>query len=89
MQMQQGSQEFNATMQRQMANDAKSHKLQLMQFADTRDARAADLEYQRSRDRKADQQYNERMEQLDRKDRRQGISSLAAGLAALGAAFAA
>ena len=76
-------------MQRQMANDAKSHQLQLMQLADAQDQRAMEFEYQKSRDRKADQQYNERMEQLDRKDRRQGISSLAAGLAALGAAFAA
>ena len=40
------------------------------------------------RDRKADMQYNERMETLDRKDRRQAMSSIAAGLASLGAAFA-
>ena len=37
--------------------------------------------------RKEDQRYNERMEQLDRKDRRM-LCNLAAGLAALGAAFA-
>ena len=88
MQMQQNSEQFNATMQRQMANDAKAHQLQLMQFAESKEQRADELEYQKMRDRKADMQYNERLEQLDRKDRRQGISSLAAGLAALGAAFA-
>ena len=70
----------------QMAQTAKDR---LLDRADAREAKAAELEYAKIRDRKADQQYNERMEQLDRKDRRQGISSLAAGLAALGAAFAA
>ena len=59
-----------------------------LQRADNADARAAELEYQRLRDRKSDMQYNERMEMLDRKDRRSAISSLAGGLAALGAAFA-
>lgn len=46
------------------------------------------LEYQRSRDRRADMQYNENLERLDRKDRRTAISSATAGLAALAAAFA-
>ncbi len=46
------------------------------------------LEYQRSRDRRADMQYNESLERLDRKDRRTAISSATAGLAALAAAFA-
>lgn len=88
MQMQQSAQQFNQTMQRQLSQDAKSHQLQLMQFAENKDARAAELEYQKLRDRKADMQYNERMEMLDRKDRKQAMSSLAAGIAALGAAFA-
>ena len=87
-QMAQSNAQFNATMQRQMANDAKSHQLQLMQFAEAKDQRANELEYQKMRDRKADMQYNERLEQLDRKDRRMAMSSIAAGLASLGAAFA-
>jgi hypothetical protein len=53
------------------------------------DSRADNLALQRMQMEREDIRYNERMEQLDRKDRRQGISSLAAGLAALGAAFAA
>ena len=81
--------QFNATMQRQLANDAKSHQLQLMQFAENKEQKAAELEYQKMRDRRADMQYNERLEQLDRKDRRMAMSSIAAGLASLGAAFAA
>ena len=46
------------------------------------------LEYQRSRDRRADREYNENLERLDRRDRRTAISSATAGLAALAAAFA-
>ena len=46
------------------------------------------LEYQRSRDRRADMQYNENLARLDRKDRKAAISSATAGLAALAAAFA-
>lgn len=88
MRMQQSTNQFNQTMQRQLANDAKSHQLQLMQFADNKDQRVAELEYQKSRDRKADMQYNERMEMMDRKDRKTAMSSIAAGLASLGAAFA-
>jgi hypothetical protein len=86
--MAQGTSRFNQTMSRQLSQDAKAHQLQLMQFAETREQKANDLEYQKMRDRKADMQYNERMETLDRKDRRQAMSSIAAGLASLGAAFA-
>ena len=68
---------------------ARADKNSMLDRADAREAKAAELEYAKLRDRKADQQYNERMEQLDRKDRRQAYSSIAAGLAALGAAFAA
>ena len=71
---------------REQGNQA--HSLALMQMADNKDARAADLEYQKSRDRKDDIRYNERMEQLDRKDRMMMQQTLAAGLASLGAAFA-
>ena len=59
-----------------------------LQMADAKDDRAAQLEYQRMRDRRADQEYNERMERLDRKDRQAMMQNLAAGLASLGAAFA-
>jgi hypothetical protein len=67
---------------------SQSNNLAILQLADNKDARIADLQYQKQRDRKSDQQYNERMEMLDRKDRKQAMSSLAAGIAALGAAFA-
>ena len=60
-----------------------------LQMADAKDERAAQLEYQKMRDRRADMEYNERMERLDRKDRQAMMQNLAAGLAALGAAFAA
>ena len=66
-QLAQSGQQFNATMQRTMAQDAKNYQLQLMNMAENRDARAAELEYQKLRDRKADMQYNERMEQLDQR----------------------
>ena len=63
-------------------------KMALMDRADEKEARAAELEYQKLRDRKEDMRYNERMEQLDRKDRQAMMQNLAAGLASLGAAFA-
>ena len=63
-------------------------EMALLDRADAKDQRAAELAYQKLRDRKEDMRYNERMEQLDRKDRRQAMQSLAAGLASLGAAFA-
>ena len=67
---------------------AQSNNLQLLQLAETKDARVAELQYQKMRDRKTDMQYNERMEQLDRRDRRNAIQGMVSGLAALGAAFA-
>ena len=66
----------------------QSNNLQLLQLADTKDARIQQLQYQKMRDRKEDMRYNERMEQLDRKDRRSAIQNMVAGLASLGAAFA-
>ena len=39
------------------------------------------------RDRRADQEYNERMERLDRKDRQAMLQNLAAGLASLRSRF--
>ena len=64
-------------------------EMALLDRADSKELQANQLEYQKMRDRRADQEYNERMERLDRKDRQAMMQNLAAGLAALGAAFAA
>ena len=74
----------------QIAREGNSQQMQLavMQMQDNADQRIAELEYQKSRDRKEDMQYNERMEELDRKDRRAMMQNMAMGLASLGAAFA-
>ena len=63
-------------------------EMALLDRADSKEQAAMQLEYQKLRDRKADMQYNERMERLDRQDRRAMMQNLAAGLASLGAAFA-
>ena len=83
-----GLEQMRSTNERLLQQGENTHKLALLQMADNKDARAAELEYQRSRDRRADQEYNERMERLDRKDRQAMMQNLAAGLASLGAAFA-
>ena len=83
-----GLEESRATNRRLIEQGNQAHSLAIMQMADSKDQRAADLEYQKSRDRKDDIRYNERMDQLDRKDRRMMQQTLAAGLASLGAAFA-
>ena len=75
----------NALEQQRMT---QSNNLALLQLQQNNQNSIRQLEYQKLRDRKADMQYNERMEMLDRKDRRQAMQSLAAGLASLGAAFA-
>lgn len=67
---------------------AQSNNLTLLQLSQQNDQKIAELQYQKMRDRKNDQQYNERMEQLDRRDRRTAMQNMAAGLASLGAAFA-
>ena len=74
----------------QIAREGNQNQMQLalMQMQDNADQRIAELEYQKSRDRKEDLQYNERMEELDRKDRRAMMQNMAMGLASLGAAFA-
>ena len=72
---------INASLQSQ------TNQLQ-MQLADNRDARAQELTYMQMRDRKDDQRYNERMEMLDRKDRKAAMQQLGMGIAALAAAFA-
>ena len=56
--------------------------------AENAEIRADQLGLERMRMEREDRRYNERMEQLDRKDRRSATQSLVAGLAALGAAFA-
>ena len=63
-------------------------EMALLDRADSKELQANQLEYQKMRDRRADQEYNERMERLDRKDRQAMLQNLAAGLASLGAAFA-
>ena len=63
-------------------------KANLRDRIDAREDKKLQFEYQKMRDRKEDMQYNERLEQLDRKDRRMAMQNLAAGLASLGAAFA-
>ena len=87
-QLQQSNNQFNQTMQRTLAQDARNYQLQLQTAADNKEARADELEFRRMQARREDQRYNERMEKLDRQDRRQGMQALVAGLAALGAAFA-
>ena len=87
-QLQQSNNQFNQTMQRTLAQDARNYQLQLQTAADNKEARADELEFARMQARREDQRYNERMEKLDRQDRRQGMQALVAGLAALGAAFA-
>lgn len=82
--IQQGNQQFQLAQQQ----GNQQMQLALMQMQDNADQRVAELEYQKSRDRKEDMQYNERMEELDRKDRRAMMQNMAMGLASLGAAFA-
>ena len=77
-----------ATNERLIKQGEQAHQLALLQLADAQTARVDQLAYQKMRDRKEDMRYNERMEQLDRKDRRTAMSNIAAGLASLGAAFA-
>ena len=80
----------NAVYQRNK-EDRRYNDTQRMLIQDRIDAREdknLQFEYQKMRDRKDDQRYNERMEQLDRKDRKMAMQSIVAGLASLGAAFA-
>ena len=87
-QLQSQSEQFQANHRLQLQQMAQSDKRYLMDRADSREQKAIELEYMKMRDKKEDMRYNERMEQLDRKDRRMAMQSLAAGLASLGAAFA-
>lgn len=83
-----GLEQMRTTNERLLQQGKDTHQLALLQLASEKESRASQLEYQRSRDRRADQEYNERMERLDRKDRQAMMQNLAAGLASLGAAFA-
>ena len=56
--------------------------------ADNQQIRLEDIEARRAREDKEDRRYNERIMQMNTADRRAAMSSLGAGLAALGAAFA-
>ena len=68
---------------------AQTEKLRLLDSADAREARAQELQLMLMRDRKEDRRYNESIDRQDRKDRQASIQTLVAGLAHLGAAFAA
>ena len=50
--------------------------------------RRDDMMMRKEQARKEDLRYNERMDELDRKDRRAMMQNMAMGLASLGAAFA-
>ena len=88
MEMEAGREQRAAELKLAREKLAQSNNLSLLQLSQQNDQRIAELQYQKMRDRKADQQYNERMEQLDRRDRRTAMQNMAAGLASLGAAFA-
>lgn len=62
--------------------------LALMEMQDRTNTRKDELLFRKEEARREDMRYNERMEELDRKDRRQNMQNLAMGLASLGAAFA-
>lgn len=82
-------QRHDQTMQRLLNSDARSERNSLLDRAERADERAMDREERRARERKEDLRYNENIERMDRKDRKQSIQTLVAGLANLGAAFAA
>ena len=71
---------------REQRNDALREAALTRQ--DTQQARLEDVEYRRLQDAKETRRYNESIERMNTKDRRAAMSSLGAGLAALGAAFA-
>ena len=62
--------------------------LALMEMQDRTATRKDELLFRKEEARREDMRYNERIEELDRKDRRQNMQNLAMGLASLGAAFA-
>ena len=86
--LQAGREQRSAELQLAREKLAQTNNLTLLQMQQSSDQKIAELQYQKQRDRKTDMQYNERMESLDRKDRRTAMSNIAAGLASLGAAFA-
>lgn len=70
----------------QARTDAQLQAAQLR--ADNNQIRLDGLDAERRRERKEDRRYNESIERMNTQDRRAAMSSLGAGLAALGAAFA-
>ena len=88
LELQAGREQRAAELQLAREKLAQTNNLTLLQMQQSSDQKIAELQYQKQRDRKTDMQYNERMESLDRKDRRTAMSNIAAGLASLGAAFA-
>ena len=88
LELQAGREQRAAELQLAREKLAQTNSLTLLQMQQSSDQKIAELQYQKQRDRKTDMQYNERMESLDRKDRRTAMSNIAAGLASLGAAFA-
>ena len=79
---------LKSTNKRLGKKDDQTFQLGVMQLQQSNQNSVNQLEYQKIRDRQTDRQYNERMEQLDRKDRRTAVQNMVAGLASLGAAFA-
>lgn len=79
---------LKSTNRRLGKKDDQTFQLGVMQLQQSNQNSVNQLEYQKIRDRQQDRQYNERMEQLDRKDRRTAVQNMVAGLASLGAAFA-
>ena len=86
--LQQATAQRDAEMRLAREKLAQTNNLTLLQLGQQNDQKIAELQYQKMRDRKTDMQYNERMEMLDRRDRRTAMQNMAAGLASLGAAFA-
>ena len=88
----QGQTNANNIAMAQLAQSAEASKnqmsLALMEMQDRTQARKDDLLFRKEEARREDMRYNERMEELDRKDRRANMQNLAMGLASLGAAFA-
>ena len=71
---------------REQGNDKMT--LAIMQMQDSAATRRDDLLFRKEEARREDQRYNERMDQLDRKDRKALMQNMAMGIASLGAAFA-
>ena len=74
------------TLQAQQMSDSMT--LAIMNQQENTALRRDDMMMRKEQARKEDLRYNERMDELDRKDRRAMMQNMAMGLASLGAAFA-